>query len=123
MAPSPAASPIPTWLLLVLMAFGAMRQRVDRRGPEVAGDGDACKGRDGGCCPLSTADHKQRRQSNGVGHGLKRYCSRCSKNKNPRPEPARQHVDTAASTSEQPQQQQPRDMSSVHVGCARLCVF
>jgi hypothetical protein len=35
--PSPAALPIPTWLLLVLiMAFGAKRQRVDRRGSEAA---------------------------------------------------------------------------------------
>ena len=113
MPPSPAASPIPTWLLLVLMAFGTKHQRVDRRGSEVAGDGDECKGRDGEGCPFSTADHKQRRQSNGVGNGLKRYCNRCSKNKNPRPEPARQHVNTAASTSEQPQQQQRRDMNSV----------
>ena len=72
-----------------------------------------CKERDGEGCPFSTADHKQRRQSNGVGNGLKRYCNRCSKNKNPRPEPARQHVNTAASTSEQPQQQQRRDMNSV----------
>jgi hypothetical protein len=80
---------------------------------EAAGDGDECKERDGKGCPFSTADHKQRRQSNGVGSGLRRYCSRCSKNKNPRPEPARQHVNTAASTSEQPQQQQRRDMNSV----------
>ena len=108
--PSPAASPIPTWLLLVLMALGTKRHRVDRRGSEAAGDGDECKGRDGEGCPFSTADHKQRRQSNGVGNGLKRYCNCCSKNKNPRPEPARQHVNTAASTSEQPQQ--PRDINS-----------
>ena len=110
--PSPAASPIPTWLLLVLMAIGAKRQRVDRRGSEAAGDGDECKGRDGGGCPFSTAEHKQRRQSNGVGNGLKRYCKRCSNNKIPRAESAHQHVDTAASTSEQ-QPQQPRDMNSV----------
>ena len=96
--PSPAASPIPTWLLLVLMAIGAKRQRVDRRGSEAAGDGDECKGRDGGGCPFSTADYKQRRESNGVGNGLKRYCKRCSKNKIPR-ESAHQHVDTAARTS------------------------
>jgi hypothetical protein len=96
---SPAASPIPTWLLLVLMAIGVKRQRVDRRGSEAAGDGDECKGRDGDGCPFSTADYKQRRQSNGVGNGLKRYCKRCSKSKTPRPESARQHVDTAASTS------------------------
>ena len=74
-----AASPIPTWLLLVLMAIGAKRQRVDRRGSEAAGDGDECKGRDGEGCPFSTADYKQRRQSNGDGNGLKRYCKRCSK--------------------------------------------
>ncbi len=113
--PSPAASPIPTWLLLVLMAGGVKRQRVDRRGSEAAGDGDECKGRDGQGCPFSTADYKQRRQSNGAGNGLKRYCNRCSKNKNPRPEPARQHVNTAASTvtSEQPQQQEPRDVNNV----------
>jgi hypothetical protein len=109
--PSPAASPIPTWLLLVLMAYGTKRHRVDRRGSEAAGDGDECKGRDGQGCPFSTAEYKQRRESNGVGNGLKRYCKRCSKNKIPRPEPARQHVDTAASTSQQPQQ--PRDMNSV----------
>ena len=109
--PSPAASPIPTWLLLVLMAFGTKRHRVDRRGSEAAGDGDECKGRDGQGCPFSTAEYKQRRESNGDGNGLKRYCKRCSKNKIPRPEPARQHVDTAASTSQQPQQ--PRDMNSV----------
>ena len=108
--PSPAASLIPTWLLLVLMTIGAKRQRVDRRGSEAAGDGDECQGRDGDGCPFSTADYRQRRQSNGVGNGLKRYCNRCSKNKNPRPEPARQHVNTAASTSEQPQQ--PRDINS-----------
>jgi hypothetical protein len=77
--PSPAASPIPTWLLLVLMAIGAKRQRVDRRGSEAAGDGDECKGRDGQGCPFSTAEYKQRRESNGVGSGLKRYCKRCSK--------------------------------------------
>ena len=59
--PSPAASPIPTWLLLVLMAIGAKRQRVDRRGSEAAGDGDECKGRDGEGCPFSTAEYKQRR--------------------------------------------------------------
>ena len=76
--PSPAASPFPTWLLLVLMAIGAKRQRVDRRGSEAAGDGDECNGRDGDGCPFSTADYKQRRQSNGVGNGLKRYCKRCS---------------------------------------------
>ena len=57
--PSPAASPIPTWLLLVLMAIGAKRQRVDRRGSEAAGDGDECNGRDGEGCPFSTAEHKQ----------------------------------------------------------------
>ena len=61
--PSPAASPIPTWLLLVLMAIGAKRQRVDRRGSEAAGDGDECKGRDGQGCPFSTAECKQRRES------------------------------------------------------------
>ena len=110
--PSPATSPIPTWLLLVLMAVGAKRQRVDRRGSEAAGDGDECKGRDGEGCPFSTADHQQRRESNGVGNGLKRYCNRCSENKLPRHEPVRQHVDTAASTSEQ-QPQQPRDMNAV----------
>ena len=110
--PSPATSPIPTWLLLVLMAVGAKRQRVDRRGSEAAGDGDECKGRDGEGCPFSTADHQQRRESNGVGNGLKRYCNRCSENKLPRHEPVRQHVDTAASTSEQ-QLQQPRDMNAV----------
>jgi hypothetical protein len=69
------ASPIPTWLLLLLMAFGAKRQRVDHRGPEAAQarDGDECKGRDGEPegFPFSTADHKQRRESNGVGNGLK----------------------------------------------------
>ena len=81
--PSPAASPIPTWLLLVLMTIGAKRQRVDRRGSEAAGDGDECQGRDGDGCPFSTADYRQRRQSNDVGNGLKRYCNRCSKNKNP----------------------------------------
>ena len=64
-------------------------------GSEAAGDGDECKGRDGQGCPFSTAEYKQRRESNGVGNGLKRYCKRCSKNKIPRPEPARQHVDTA----------------------------
>jgi hypothetical protein len=53
--PSPGASPIPTWLLLVLMAFGAKRQRVDRRGSQAAGDGDACRGHDGDG-PLSTAN-------------------------------------------------------------------
>ncbi len=53
--PSPGASPIPTWLLLVLMAFGAKRQRVDRRGSQAAGDGDACQGHDGDG-PLSTAN-------------------------------------------------------------------
>ena len=110
--PSPAASPIPTWLLLVLMAFWTKRQRVDRRGWEAAGEDDECKGRDGDGCPFSTAEFKQRRLSNGAGNGLKRYCTRCSKNKIPRPEPARQHVDTAASTAEQ-QPQQPRDMNSV----------
>ena len=97
---APAASPIPTWLLLVLMAIGAKRQRVDRRGSEAAGDGDDCKGRDGEGCPFSTAEYKQRRESNGVGNGLKRCCYRCSKNKIPRAESAHQHVDTAASTSE-----------------------
>jgi hypothetical protein len=74
--PSPAASPIPTWLLLVLMAIGAKRQRVDRRGSEAAGDGDECKGRDGQGCPFSIAEYKQRRESNGFGNGLKRYCNR-----------------------------------------------
>ena len=107
-----AASPIPTWLLLVLMAFWTKRQRVDRRGWEAAGEDDECKGRDGDGCPFSTAEFKQRRLSNGAGNGLKRYCTRCSKNKIPRPEPARQHADTAASTAEQ-QPQQPRDMNSV----------
>jgi hypothetical protein len=113
--PSPAASPLPTWLLLVLMAYasGTKRHCVDRRGSEAAGDGDECKGRDGQGCPLSTAAYKQRRESSGVGSGLKRYCKRCSKNKIPRPEPARQHVDTAASTSQQPQQPRDSDMSSV----------
>ena len=64
--PSPAASPIPTWLLLVLMAYGTKRQRVDRVGSEAAGDGDECKGRDGEGCPFSTADHKQRRTALGT---------------------------------------------------------
>ena len=64
---SPAASPFPTWLLLVLMAFRAKRQRVDRRGSEAAGDGDECKGRDGEGCPFSTAEFTQRRQSNDAG--------------------------------------------------------
>ena len=31
------------WLLLVLMAFKAKRQRVERRGSEAAGDGDECR--------------------------------------------------------------------------------
>jgi hypothetical protein len=53
--PSPAASPIPTSLLLVLMAIGAKRQRVDRRGSEAAGDGDECKGRDGEAADAGTS--------------------------------------------------------------------